>query len=180
MSDQPLTSAVALIICIATLGTPTLSAAEGDGEVSTGVVVRTIARVHPVLGADEKIHLVYELEIVNHSSMVVLVDRVEALGSAGGRLVEFEGNALAQRTMVSGGENGKLFGPSHSGYVFMDIALPRSSALPATIRHQIVMTSQRPESGAEHNTAPDPTARLKGQATTFLGLRSQSTRRLPL
>jgi hypothetical protein len=83
MSDQALRSALALTIFMATLGRlsqPILGAAEGEREVSSGVVVRPIAKVHPVLGADEKIHLVYELEIVNHSSMVVSVDRVAAWG----------------------------------------------------------------------------------------------------
>lgn len=166
MSFRRLKSASALTILMLGLTTYStgLSAAEGDRDVSNGVVFRPITRVHPVLGADDKIHLVYELEIVNHSSMLVSVDDVEALGPGGESLAQFHGDALAGRILVSGGSKGKSFAPSHSGYINLDIVAPASSVLPAAIRHRIAMTTERPaDAAAEQPTRPD------GQSTTFLG-----------
>lgn len=158
------------MVAFASYSKSILSAAEGERDVSNGVVVRPITRVHPVLGADDKVHLVYELEIVNHGSMLVSMDHVEALGRGGERFAEFADDVLARRTVVSGGEKGRLFGPSHSGYIYLDFVIPASSALPATIRHRIAMTSQPPaEAGAGHNAAADLPTHLKGQSATFLG-----------
>src|SRR5581483_367789 len=159
-----------LMVAFTSYSKSILSAAEGERDVSNGVVVRPITRVHPVLGADDKVHLVYELEIVNHSSMLVSVDHVEALGPRGERFAEFADNALARRTVVSGGEKGSIFGPSHSGYIYLDFVIPASSAIPATIRHRIALTSQSPaEAGGGHNAAADLPTRLTGQSQSFLG-----------
>ena len=149
---------------------PMASAADAEKEVSSGILVRAISAIHPVLSADEQVHLVYELEVVNHSSLLISVDRVEALSGAGGRLVELDGDALAMRIVVSGGETGKVFAPSHSGYIYMDISVPRASTLPTTIRHRISTTSQRPaKPGDEHHATTDPSATVKEPAGTFLG-----------
>jgi hypothetical protein len=167
MPDPLCKYAVAIFLgTVATFSVPLLRA---EREVSTGVVVRPVSRLHPVLGADDKTHLVYELEIINHSSLLISLDRLEALDSAGGSLAQLQGEALWKQILVSGGEKGKIFGPSRSGYIFMDIAIPRSTPLPATIRHLIATTSRRAaESGDGPNAAPDST-RLVGQSTRFLG-----------
>lgn len=125
---------------------------------------------HPVLGIDDQIHLACELQVVNHSSVLITVDRVEALNAAGGKLEELAGDALAKRVLISGGETGKTFGPAHSGYILMDVSLPKSSTLPATIRHRIVTTRQfRAAPDDDHHGVPVPSGGAIEAGAIFIG-----------
>ena len=75
-------------------------------EIASVIAVRPVAEVHPVLGVDDRIHLAYELLVVNSSSVLVNLDRVEALDTSGRKLDELAGDALARRVRIGGGENG--------------------------------------------------------------------------
>lgn len=148
-------------------------AAEGEPEVSSGILVRAISAIHPVLGADDEVHLLYELEVVNHSPFLISADRIEALGGSE-TLLDLEGDALAKRTLISGGETGRVFGPSHSGYIYINIDLPKSMPLPKSIRHRIATTVERRAApGDDHHAAADPAAAAAGPGlpgTSFSGV----------
>lgn len=146
---------------------PAVTDAQG---VVTGVAVRALSPVHPVLGIDDRFHLAWELEVVNHTADLITVDRVEALDDTGRKLAELQGDALARRVQISGRETGTTFGPSHSGYIFLDVSVPKSSPLPRTIRHRIATTTQRRAApGDDHHASTDPAARLKEPTLTFIG-----------
>ena len=52
-------------------------------EVMSTLAVRPLAEIHPVLGADNRVHLAYELVVTNPSNMFVTLDKVEAVDPAG-------------------------------------------------------------------------------------------------
>lgn len=133
---------------------PLVSQLPGPDEVASGIAVRSLTAAQSVLGLDDRIHLVYELQVVNTSSLLITLNRVEALDAAGNKLDELADSALASRVVISGGETGPTFGPSHSGYILMDVTLPKSSVVPGLIRHRIVTTRQsRAAAGDDHQGA---------------------------
>jgi len=139
-------------------------------EIASVIAVRPLAEVHPVLGVDDRIHLAYELLVVNFSSAIVNLDRVEALSASGGKLDELAGDALVKRMRISGGESGKILGASHSGFILMDVSLPKTSALPTTIRHRITTTRQlRAAPDDDHHGIPLPPESPIEASATFVG-----------
>jgi hypothetical protein len=71
-----------------------------------------------------KTQIPYELQIVSQSTALITVDRVEVLDTSGKTIDELSGESLSRRLKISGGESGTTFGPSHSGYLYMDVSLP--------------------------------------------------------
>jgi hypothetical protein len=139
-------------------------------EVSSGILVHALESPNPVLGMDERIHLAYELQVVNLSSALITIDDVEALDSSGTKLDELNGDALGKRVRISGGESGRTFGPSHSGYIFMDVSLPGSSHAPISIKHRITITRQlRAAPGDDHHGAPLPADLGVEASISFIG-----------
>ncbi len=139
-------------------------------EVASAIFVRVLETPHPVLGIDDRLHLAYELEVVNHSPVLVTVVRVETLDASGTKLDDLAGDALAQRVEISGGERGPTFGASHSGFVLMDLALHKSAAAPALIKHRIsVMRQARAEPGDDHHGKQLAIDYYFGTYATFTG-----------
>ena len=139
-------------------------------EIASVIAVRPLAEVHPVLGVDDRIHLAYELLVVDFSSVLVSLYRVETLSASGGKLDELAGDALLKRVRIGGGESGKTLGASHSGFMLMDVSIPKSSALPSTIRHCIVTSRQlRATPGDDHHGIPMPPGSLIEASATFIG-----------
>jgi hypothetical protein len=56
-----------LALAMALLGIAGPAGATGESDVLTALLVRVVAPPNPVLGADDKIHLAYELEVVNRA-----------------------------------------------------------------------------------------------------------------
>ena len=149
--------AVVLLSLILMHPADSCAAAFQNEEVSSGIAVRPVTAAHPVLGADERIHIPYELEIVNQSGILVTVERVEVLDSDRRKLDEVTGELLVARLRISGGESGNTFGPSHSAYVFMDVSLPKGSHIPSLMKHRVSITRQfRAKPGDDHTGAPLP------------------------
>ena len=67
-------------------------------EVLGSIAVSTISPPNPVLGADGRVHLAYELMVSNPGHVFVGLDRLEALGPDGDSLWSVEGDALAAMT----------------------------------------------------------------------------------
>jgi hypothetical protein len=144
--------------------------ANSANEIASAIMVRVLTPPSPVLGIDDRIHLVYELQVVNSSSLVVSIDRVVVLDAAGVKLSELTGDALAKRIIIGGGESGKVFGASHSGYILMDVSLPEASSLPTVIRHRIAATRQvRAAPGDDHHGAPMPAGSPLDPTAVFVG-----------
>jgi len=114
----------ALLIPTATMLASRATAAQVDG-VASNIAARPVTRARPVPGADERIHIPYELQVVNQPTALITVERVEVLAADGTRPDELSGEALGRKLRIGGGETGRTFGPSHSGYLFMDVCCPK-------------------------------------------------------
>ena len=69
------------------------------GEVFSSIAVRPISEPNPVRGADGRVHLAYELLVVNPSKLFVTLDKVEAIDSGGRSLWSLEGDGLGAMTI---------------------------------------------------------------------------------
>ena len=49
-----------------------------SGEVMSTLAVHPLARINPVLGSDDRVHLAYELVVTNPSKIFITLDKVEA------------------------------------------------------------------------------------------------------
>ena len=74
----PLTLVLIAVACSSSRVSPTSAAPE----IASVIAVRPLAEVHPVLGVDDRIHLAYELLVVNFSLVLVSLDRVESLSAS--------------------------------------------------------------------------------------------------
>jgi Peptidase family M23 len=102
-----------------------------------------LADPEPVLGADDHIHLAYELIAMNQSGSAVTIQDIEVLDVASGQVLDtVEGAALQVMTRLSDGA-GPAFGPGGSGYVFMDVSLAAGAA-PRGLTHRITMSLAQP------------------------------------
>ena len=97
-----------LLLSLLVLARPgsTPAATLGSGEVYSSIAIQVIAPPDPVLGADGRQHLAYELLIVNPTALLVTLESVAAV--AGERtLAELEGAALEKLVRVNGGGQGR-------------------------------------------------------------------------
>src|SRR5258708_1519844 len=129
--------------------------ASGEPDVLTALVVRVVAPPNPVLGADNKIHLAYELQALNQSPVLITIDSIKVLDpTSGAVLQDLSGAGVAKISRFPGG-TGATLPPSHSGYVFMDVMLPAGAAAPKEIAHRFEATRQLPRSPEDpHHGVP--------------------------
>ena len=115
---------------------------------------------HPVEGADNRIHLAYELSLVNRSPLLVTVNKISVvLPDHNNAVIQIlEGDALTAVMLRSGGEAlGRVLRPSHSGYVFMDVSFPKGTGIPRRIAHEFVLGLQtRNHDPGDHPDIPQP------------------------
>lgn len=112
-------------------------------DVLTPLVASPLASPHPVLGADGRRHLVYELQLINPTPAAITVDRVEALDPASGRvLAVLEGDAVAALMVpfATAPVPGATLGPGGAGFILMDASLPKNADVPARIVHDFSLS----------------------------------------
>ena len=98
---------------------------------------------HPVLGADGKNHLAYEITIVNQSPGEVTIDRVQP--RAGGKRfgAALGGSALESLLRVNGGAGPAIPGGG-SALLFMDVTYAKKAAPPKRLTHGFNLTLSDP------------------------------------
>lgn len=148
----------ALAFALAALALLAPSAAAAPADHFTPVAAAVLATPEPVLGADGRRHVEYELLLTNHSypPATETVKSVQAL--AGGKvLASFAGARLAavMRPFDLGPEDAKkstrVLEPGVSGWVLIDLSFPRDAKLPRRIVHRISIV-QRPPSAVISTT----------------------------
>ena len=125
----------------------------------TTLVVAPVISPRPVAGADGRTHLAYELSFVNETRLITRVDAIETLDADTGAVVaRWRGDALAAVFRLNANEPGTALAPAHSGYAFLDVAVPAGAPTPRALRHRIATTRfQVAPGGDEHKAAPlDP------------------------
>jgi hypothetical protein len=110
----------------------------------TPVVASVITAPQPVLAADGRRHLAYELRLLNLSSSEATVERVDAIAS--GRVVASLSGARLAALMLRPEEHRRVntLPAGHVAVLLMDASFDRRSRVPERLVHRITI-SLRPE-----------------------------------
>jgi hypothetical protein len=127
-------------------------------DVLSPLVLQVVAPPAPVTGADDRVHLAYELSIVNQSDQLVTISRIDVLDATRpGTVVDsLAGERLLPAVRINGRESGTRFGPSHSGYAFLDVTFPENATLPHVITSPSRGPSRLAVVGAPARVASEP------------------------
>lgn len=148
------------------VATPASAQSLKSDEVLSSIIVRPLATAHPVLGADNRVHLAYELLLSNASKMFLTVDKVEAVDPSGTVLRTIEGDHLRAMTMLYSGTDTTLPGGG-TGIIFMDVSFALGNRIPETIAARI--TATRSGVGPDGKPAPLPSGLPVPATFTFTG-----------
>lgn len=122
-------------------------------EVYSSVAVTAISDPIPVLGADDRVHLAYELVINNPSQVFVTLNKIEAVDDDGKVLGSLEGDALVSM-LLRFGATGALLGPGSTAIAFMDVSFAKDEVLPANVSARISATRQVAGSDGQPQALP--------------------------
>jgi murein DD-endopeptidase MepM/ murein hydrolase activator NlpD len=108
----------------------------------TPLVASALAVPQPVLGADDRVHLPYELLVMNVSPSMMQIDAVDTLdvGSQNRVVATLAGPALADAVRPFVQIDGAAIGPAQVSRVFLDLSAPAGATLPARIAHRFSLT----------------------------------------
>ena len=129
-----------------------------DAEAVLGPLGMSIANApNPVLGADGRHHLAYEITIVNQSPATVAIDQVQPRAGGTPFGPPLEGAALEALLRVNGGDGPAIPGGG-SALLFMDVTYDKGVAAPRLLTHGFTITLRSP-------TQPDQTIEFIGVPT---------------
>jgi murein DD-endopeptidase MepM/ murein hydrolase activator NlpD len=117
----------------------------------TSVVAWPIASPQPVLCTDDKIHLVYELLVMNVSSSAMTLDRLETLDASrddagvntksGDTIVAtLQGADLEATTRAFPSGSTRTVGPFQLTRIFLDVTFAKNAILPKVLKHRFQVT----------------------------------------
>jgi hypothetical protein len=116
-------------------------------DVLTGLIASPLATPHPVVAADGRRHLVYELQLINSTSAAVTLLEVQTVDPATGRvLATLRADAIAALMVPFGGPPGSTLGPGRAGFILMDASLPVGARVPVRLAHDFSLAYQ-PDQG---------------------------------
>lgn len=170
-SALPVRFLIATLLCFAAavaLASPASAIRPDSKAVLSPVDFQILNRPAPVLGADGRMHLAYEIQAVNQSPLSVEIRKV-APRAQGNRLgLPFTGTRLAERTRINAGTGGTTLGPGGSAMLFIDAAYSQARKRPAAISHAISLAW--------------PDAANPGELIrrTFIGVSSRVSRQRPV
>ena len=119
---------------------PRTSGGEPRG-VFTGLIASPLAKPHPVVGADGRSHLVYELQLINSTSAAVTVTKVETVDPATGRvLATLDADAIAALMFPFGAAPGSTLGAGSAGFILMDASLAPGANVPRRLVHDFSLS----------------------------------------
>ncbi len=173
---RPSTLATILTVILGVFAThaaaaPPLAGSETGGQ-PTPLVVSALAPPRPVTMADGRVHLAYELSLVNQSNRLVTIEGIEVLDAVRGGVISktLRGPALAAAMRISGEAGGAMLGPSHSGYLFLDVSLPADAPLPRALVHRLQISQRlRATPFDDHHGTPPPRGSGIEPSLTFVG-----------
>jgi hypothetical protein len=132
-----ITAFVPLALLLA--GVPASAQTLKDNEVLSSITVRPLSEPNPVLGADGRVHLAYELVVANPGGGFITIDQLDVIDESGRTISSITGDNLAKMTHLFYG-NGKAIAPGGVGNVFMDVTLPPDHALPKSVAARITIS----------------------------------------
>jgi hypothetical protein len=115
------------------------------------LVAWPIASPQPVLTSDGKVHLVYELLVMNVSSSVMTLDRLETLDASKGDAVvntksgdeivgTLQGADLEATIQAFPTGSTRTVGPFQLTRIFLDVKFAKDAALPKVLKHRFQVT----------------------------------------
>jgi peptidase M23-like protein len=145
-----------------------MAAAVEAEDVVSPLVATPLTSPNPVLGGDDKVHLAYEMVLLNMAPAAIELKKIETLDAASGAVIgTLEGDGLARMLKLNGGSKGTTLPGGGSGILFLDVTLPKGATVPKSIRHRFdieVAKSGGAQGGSDHDPAPQPP-----QALVFTG-----------
>lgn len=134
--------AVAWALTLATAALPVRTALAE--EVLSPIVATPVAAPNPVLGADDRVHLAYEIVLMNIGAGEVEIEKIETLDANGDAVLgTLDGEALAKMLRLAGDAKGTALPGGGSGMVFMDVTLAKDAALPKAIKHRFEIAAAK-------------------------------------
>jgi hypothetical protein len=111
----------------------------------TALSVSVLAQPDPVAGADRRLHLAYELMLLNWTRFAATVERIEVLdaGRDGRLLADFSGASLDAAVSSITQVPGRVVAPGTMSKAVLDVRLPLT-ARPRTIVHRLTVTADAP------------------------------------
>ncbi|MGA9278788.1 M23 family metallopeptidase [Ilumatobacter sp.] len=143
-----------------------------DVDALSPLVITTLAPDPiPFTGTDGKVHVAYELSVLNYSPREATVTRLQTLegGPEGDVMAVVEGDALAERTMVLAGPAGGPIPAGATGVLIVDDVYDDLVDVPASFTHRLdaAFGPLAPEAEAQAGLFPgDPTSIIGGPVTT--------------
>ncbi len=143
--------------------------AEGAVEI-TPLVASVFAMPQPVLGADDRIHLPYELLVINVSASTMQIDSVDTLDVENQNRVvaTLAGTALAAVVKPFVATEGTAIGPAQVSRVFQDLTVGAGATLPPRIAHRFALTLTSPGGTATSATVVSGVTAVGEQAAVVL------------
>ncbi len=123
---------------------PTSAAPAAQAAAATPVLANVVAAPVPVSATDGKIHLAYELELVNAMGFDVTLTSL-AVKSGDETLLTLAGDKLAYWTRALGGGQTPTtnFGPGQGGIVWLDVVVD-GARVPKKLSHMLDVTLSKP------------------------------------
>ncbi len=127
-------------LVIAAAGTLAAHAEDAPKATLSAILAEVIAPPNPVLGADDLVHLAYEIRLTNQSPLIVTIEEAEALdGDSGKILGRLDAAHLKLVFRPAVGDGGAVMQGGQTGVLFMDVALPKDATLPKSLRHRFTL-----------------------------------------
>jgi hypothetical protein len=158
----------ALILTLLALVLVAPAAQGAETEFWTPIVATVAAEPEPVEAADGRVHLAYELLLINRSFLPpaqATVKSVQVL--AGGKVVASLAGKRLREVMVRFSDPtkpGVALAKGEAGFVLMDVSFKRGTQIPRRLTHRLQITTKPHNATAAHRYTAGPTAVSKRPA----------------
>jgi len=146
LSLTPLVGIIALVATCGHAATGSEQAPLQSPDAFTPLVASVLAPPQAVLGADDRIHLVYELFVINPTTSIMSLDAIEMLASSvtgeerAQVLARLAGSSLDAAIKPIDPEAALSIGPAQVSRVFPDLTLEPGTPIPPALVHQFDFT----------------------------------------
>ena len=128
---------LAVVLGVGAAASPASAVRPDSQAVLSPIDFQILNRPAPVRGADDRRHMVYEIQAVNQSGMDVQIRKV-APRAQGNRLgLPFTGDRLESRMRINSGASGTTLGPGGSAMIFIDASYSLARRTPKAISNAI-------------------------------------------
>jgi hypothetical protein len=138
-------------------------------EIASPLVATPIAPPNPVLGADARRHLVYEIVLMDIGGSAIALEKIEVLDANGDVvLATLQGEGLAKILRLTGAGQGTVLPAGGSGLLFMDVSLTEDAMVPHALKHRFQISVSKSEGKSSSSNDRDPKPQPP-QTQSFIG-----------